>query len=110
MKKEYQKPSLKPLGLLRSVTRYTGPVIICWIAAAVFEENVFNGPRVNKVRIWLLNDFEPSGRGASFVMRMYRKYGERAARVVDKNSLLKRGFRKLFDIALAKAEAKYGTL
>jgi hypothetical protein len=112
VKKQYEKPSLKPLGLLRSVTKctLTGIVNVCWIAAAVFEESLVTGPRVNKVRTWLLNDFEPSGAGARLVMRMYRKYGERAAKVVGKNSLLKRGFRKLFDVALAKAEAKYGTL
>lgn len=106
--KKYEKPSLKPLGLLRSITRFTG--FFCWIAAAVFEENIFTGPRVNRVRTWLVNDFEPSGRGAKFVMQLYRKYGERVAKIVEKNSILKRGFRKLFDKALAKAEAKYGAL
>jgi hypothetical protein len=41
---------------------------------------------------------------------MYRKYGERVAKVVEKNAILKRAFRKLFDKALAKAEAQYNTL
>ena len=107
--KKYEKPSLKPLGLLRSVTKLS-IVHICWVAAVVFEENLLTGPRVNMVRTWLVNDFEPSGLGAKFVMHLYRNYGERVAQVVEKNSLLKRGFRKLFDKALAKAEAKYGTL
>jgi hypothetical protein len=120
--KKYTKPSLTALGLLRVVTklsacpgdevRYQGQCVLppCWIAAAVFGENFFTGPRVNLVRKWLVNEFEPSGRCAKFVMHLYRNYGERVAKVVEKNSILKHGFRKLFDKALAKAEAKYGTL
>jgi hypothetical protein len=76
--------------------------ISCWIAAAVFDENFFTGPR-DKVRILLLNDFEPSGVGAKFVMHLYRNYGENVTKVVKKNSVLKSGFRKVFDKALAKA-------
>jgi hypothetical protein len=119
--KTYTKPGLKELGLLRVVTRFSCPtgeldingrceLGVCWIAAAVFGESFFTGPRVNKVRTWLVNDFEPSGLGAKFVMHLYRKYGEGVAKVVEKNSVLRVGFRKLFDKALAKAEAKYGTL
>jgi hypothetical protein len=121
--KSYVKPSLKELGLLRVVTKFStcpdGEVRFegncvnpapCWIAAVVFDENFFTGPRVNLVRNWLVNDFEPSGPGARFVMHLYRIYGERVAKVVEKSSILKRGFRKLFDNALAKAQAKYNTL
>ena len=109
--KTYTKPSLKGLGLLRGVTKFSGPPLEeCWIAAVVFEEDFVIGPRVNLVRAWLHSEFEPSGLGAKLVMILYRKYGQRVARAVEKNSVLKRGFRKLFDKALAKAEAKYGTL
>ena len=118
--KKYVKPSLKELGLLRAVTKLScapGGIPVdgrcefpCWIAAVVFEENFFTGPRVSLVRSWLVNDFEPSGFGAKLIMGLYRKYGQRVARVVERNSVLKRGFRKLFDKALARAEAKYGTL
>jgi len=108
--KKYVKPSLKGLGLLREVTKFSAPPLVCWIAAVVFEEHFVTGPRVNLVRRWLHNEFEPSGLGAKLVMSLYRKYGQRVARVVEKNFVLKRGFRKLFDKALAKAEAKYGTL
>jgi hypothetical protein len=108
--KTYTKPSLTALGPLRAVTKFSGEVFTCWIAAAVFDENIFSGPRVIKVRTWLVNDFEPSGVGARFVMHLYRQYGERVATVVKQHSILKRGFRKLFDKALAKAEAKYGQL
>ncbi len=76
----------------------------------VSGENFFTGPRVNKVRFWLVNDFEPSGAGAKFVMHLYRKHGESVAKVVERNAILKYSFRKLFDKALAKAEAKYGSL
>jgi len=108
--KKYVRPDLKGLGLLREVTKFSVPIEKCWIAAAVFEENFVTGPRVNLVRRWLHNDFEPSGLGAKLVMSLYQKYGQRVARIVEKNSILKRGFRKLFDKALVKAEAKYGTL
>jgi hypothetical protein len=118
--KNYTKPSLRVLGLLRAVTKFSGcPAgelsvngvcypFICWIAAAVYGENLFTGPRVNMVRTWLVNDFEPSGPGAGFLIHLYRIYGEHVAKVVERNSILKAGFRKLFDKALAKAEAKYG--
>jgi hypothetical protein len=120
--KRYSKPVLKELGQLRAITKFSGCpagevningqcfVEICWISAVVFEENLLTGRRVNLVRNWLIHDFEPSGPGAKFVVRLYRNYGERVAKVVEKNSILKHGFRKLFDRALAKAEAKYGTL
>jgi len=120
--KTYVKPSIKGLGLLRAVTKlsacpddevgFNGVCILptCWIAAVVFEEDFVTGPRVNLVRAWLHSEFEPSGLGAKLVMSLYRKYGQRVASVVKKNLILKRGFRKLFDKALAKAEAKYGTL
>jgi hypothetical protein len=120
--KKYVKPCLKELGLLRVVTKFSGcpngevlfegrcTAGVCWIAAVVFGENLFTGPRVNKVRTWLVNDFEPSGPSAKFVMHLYRKYGERVAKVVERNPILKDSFRKLFDKALAEAEAKYGTV
>jgi len=120
--KKYIKPSLKGLGPLRVVTkfsscpddevRYNGVCVTppCWIAAVVFEENFFTGPRVNLVRNWLVHDFEPSGLGAKLVMHLYRKYGQRVAKIVERDSMLKRGFRRLFDNALAKAETKYGAL
>jgi len=99
------KPSLKGLDLLRMVTKFScgGPnnPCPCWITAVVFDENFFTGPRVNLVRNWLVEEFEPSGLGAKLVMGLYRKYGQRVAKVVEKNSIL-----KLFNKVLAKAEAK----
>ena len=83
-----------------------GPFVApCWIAAAVFEEDFFTGPRVNMVRSWLVNDWEKSGPVAKLVMNLYRRYGQRAAAVIGKNRALKFAFRKLFDRVLAKAQA-----
>ena len=108
--KTYTKPCLRELGLLRVVTKFSAHPGFCWIAAVVFEENFVTGPRVNLVRNWLVNEFEPSSLGAKLVVSLYRKYGQRVAKVVERSSVLKRGFRSLFDKALAKAEARYGTL
>lgn len=78
----------------------------CWIAAVVFEEDFFFGPRVNLVRNWLFDDYAKTFFG-KFVVSAYSKYGERVARVVEKSSVLKKAFRVLFDVALRKAESKY---
>jgi hypothetical protein len=111
-KKPYNAPQLIEHGSVEKITGFTqissSALGTCWIAAVVFEEHFYFGPRVNLVRRWLVNDYEKSGAVARLVMGLYRKYGERVAKVVEKNSILKRGFRKVFDKALAKAEAKYG--
>jgi hypothetical protein len=88
-----------------------GPFVApCWLAAVAFDEDFFTGPRVNLVRRWLVEAWEPSGTLAKFVMALYRTYGERTAQVVAKSRLLKLAARKLFDRVLLKAEAKYGQL
>ena len=115
-KPKYEVPQVKVLTEQEVLSAFqvtaagTSMWWVCWIGAVVFEENLVTGPRVNLVRNWLVNEFEPSGLGAKLVMGLYRKYGQRVAGIVEKNSILKRGFRKLFDQALAKAEAKYGTI
>ena len=76
----------------------------CWIAAVVFNEDFVYGERVNLVRNWLVNTYEKSFVGG-IVMALYRRYGKQVAQACQKSSLLKRGFRKLFDLALAKATA-----
>jgi len=60
--KKYVKPSLKELGLLRTVTklstcpddevRFEGACVLppCWIAAVVFAEDLVPGPRVRHER------------------------------------------------------------
>lgn len=86
-----------------------GPFVApCWIAAVVFGEDFFTGPRVQLVRKWLVNDWEKTGPLAKLVMALYRKHGKRAASIVEKSRVLKAMFRTLFEKALAKAEQKYG--
>lgn len=93
---------------ITSIRTGIGPYVApCWIAAAVFEEDFFTGPRVNLVRRWLVNDYEKSGLVAELVMGLYRKYGQRIARRVERGGLLKKAFSKLFHRALAKAQEKY---
>jgi hypothetical protein len=87
-----------------------GPFVPCYIAAVVFGESFFTGPRVNLVRKWLVNDWQKTGPFAKLVMALYSTYGERVAKRVEKSPLLKRVFRKVFDRALARAEAKYGAV
>lgn len=78
----------------------------CWIAAAVFDEPMF-GPRVVLVRRWLQEVFEPSSALAHLLVSLYRQYGERAAKVITANQVLKFAFRKLFDRALDSARNFY---
>jgi mersacidin/lichenicidin family type 2 lantibiotic len=86
-----------------------GSAACCWIAAVVYGEDFFLGPRVNLVRRWLINDYEKTAIG-KHVVGLYRVYGERVANVVKKSELLRRSFRMVFDFALNKAEAKYGSV
>ena len=85
-----------------------GPFVApCYVAAVVFGEDFFTGPRVGLVRRWLVEKWEPSGVLPRLVMAAYRKYGKQAAKVVEKSGILKKVFRKIFDRVLAKAEAAY---
>jgi mersacidin/lichenicidin family type 2 lantibiotic len=86
-----------------------GTACCCWIAAVVYNEDLFFGPRVNLVRRWLINDYENTAVGRH-VVGLYREHGERVAQVVQKSGLLKRVFKRLFDVALGKAEARYGAI
>ena len=111
-KRPYTAPRVIEHGSVEKITGFIEIFLtsgFCWIAAVVFGEDFYFGPRVNLVRRWLVNDYEKSGPVARLVMGLYRKYGKRVAKVVEKSSILKRGFRRLFDKALAKAEAKYAT-
>jgi hypothetical protein len=93
------------MGFFGSLASGAG-MAACWIAAVVFKENFFTGPRVTLVRRWLANDYAKTFIG-KYVVAAYCKYGERAARVISKSVWLKQAFRALFDVALKKAEAKY---
>jgi hypothetical protein len=80
-----------------------GPFVApCWIAAAVYDEDYATGPTVNIVRNWLMSWEQRSGLG-KIVVGMYRLHGQVVAEMTKKSSLLKKGFKKLFDVVLKKA-------
>lgn len=82
-----------------------GPFVApCWIAAVVFNESYFTGPRVNLVRNFLTNWEKKSGIG-KIVVGMYRMHGEAIAEVAKKNKLVRKFFTGVFNSILKKAEA-----
>jgi len=81
-----------------------GPFVApCWIAAVVFNEDFVTGPRVNKVRNYLLSWERKSGLGKA-VVGLYRMHGEAVAEVTKKSKLLRRVFTSIFNAVLKKAE------
>jgi hypothetical protein len=87
-----------------------GPFVApCWIAAAVFGEDFFTGLRVNLCRRWLVEKYEPRSVSSRLVMGLYRKYGQAAAKLVEKSGLLKKIASKLFNRVLANAEREFGS-
>jgi hypothetical protein len=96
------------IASLLSPTATPTTVPPCHLAAVAFEEDFLTGRRVNRVRTWLLNDFEKSGPGERALMSLYRTYGERAARKVQNSRLLTLATKFVFARVLRIAEAKYG--
>jgi hypothetical protein len=81
-----------------------GPFVApCWIAAVVYNEDFVTGQTVNTVRNWLLG-WEQRSLLGKLVVGMYRMHGEAVAEMTKKSSLLKRGFKALFDVVLKKAQ------
>jgi hypothetical protein len=74
----------------------------CWIAAAVY--NGWEDPRTIDVRRWLNTEFTKTLTGR-VVMAAYMAIGREVAWFVKRSSLLRRAFKPLFDLALAKARA-----
>ena len=72
----------------------------CWIAAAVFDG--WDDPRTSLVRNWLHGEFARQPLG-NFVVRVYLRFGERIAEMLDRFPLLKTPFRWLLNRALIKA-------
>jgi hypothetical protein len=75
----------------------------CWIAAVVYDEDYATGKTVNTVRNWLLG-WEQRSLVGKAVVGLYRIHGQAVAEVVKKSSLLKKGFKALFDVVLKKAQ------
>lgn len=83
-----------------------GPFVApCWIAAVVYNESYFDGPTVNTVRTWLLG-WEKRSLVGKAVVGLYRMHGESVAELTKKSSLLKKGFKALFDVVLKKANSQ----
>ena len=82
-----------------------GPFVApCWIAAAVFDEDFYTGSTVNEIRSYLLSWEQRSGIG-KIVVGFYRLHGQAVAELVKKSSLLKKGFKTIFDVVLKKARS-----
>lgn len=82
-----------------------GPFVApCWIAAAVYDEDFTTGPTVNEVRTWLLG-WEQRSLVGKLVVGAYRMHGQAVAELTKQSTLLKRGFKALFDVVLKKARA-----
>lgn len=90
------------LGSLGSLGSGVGAAAkgICWIAAELYGG--WNDPRVSIVREWLLGDFSRSILGR-VVVALYRRFGERVARMMRRSVWLRSTMRRLFDAALRKA-------
>jgi hypothetical protein len=74
----------------------------CWIAAAVFEEDFYTGPKTQLVRAWLHEEFikQPFG---TILLSLYARFGKRIAKALNRHPLLKTPFRWLFNRALVEA-------
>lgn len=82
-----------------------GPFVApCWLVAAAYDEDFYTGSTVNEIRNYLLDWEKKSGLG-KIVVGLYRLHGKSAAELVKKSSLLKKGFKTLFDVVLKKARA-----
>lgn len=76
------------------------PGMGCWIAAAVYDG--WLDPRTIKARGWLFGPFRAKWYGR-LVTDLYLKFGERTAGMIERHPILRRPFRKLFDLALRRA-------
>jgi hypothetical protein len=84
------------------------PTPPCWIAAAVFGEDFYTGPRVQLVRAWLHNVYRNSGIVPRILMALYQRFGERVACLVRRSSILRKLFSIPFNAALDEACVYYG--
>jgi hypothetical protein len=85
----------------------TAAMSTCWIAAVLYDEDLYSGPRVNKIRQWLDQVYSKTRMG-KIVVNLYEKYGKQIADIIANHSWLKLIFRPLFDLALRKSEEQHG--
>ena len=72
----------------------------CWIAAAVYDG--WDDPRVDMARNFIFNVWAKESVIGYLVAKLYKKVGERVARIVKCSSILRRIFKPLFDVAVRK--------
>ena len=82
-----------------NVAQAGGMALMCWIAAACFNED-FYGPKTLTVRNYLLNTWNNEHWYAPFVLRMYAKFGL----YISTKPTLVRLLKPLFDGALRRAQ------
>ena len=91
-------------GLFPASTSTTTPAP-CWLAAAAFKEDFNNGPRVKRVRHYLVTRFEKAGPGQRALMKIYRQYGAQLAARVERSRILTFANGLLFRAILRHADA-----
>ena len=100
---ENQAASSSWMGLVGGLAQAgASAAAACWIAAEVYDG--WGDPRVDSVRDWIFNVWAETSVVGALVAKIYLKFGERIARLVRKNQVLKAGFKRLFDIALRKSK------
>jgi hypothetical protein len=72
----------------------------CWIAATVYDG--WLDPRTSKVREWLFGTFRATKVGM-VVTDIYLQHGERISLIIQRHPILRIPFKKLFDLALKRA-------
>jgi hypothetical protein len=77
-------------------------VRVCWVAAELYGG--WSNPRVSLIRNWLLGEFSESFTGRALVA-VYARFGERIARAMRHNALLRKSMQFIFDKALRRAQA-----
>lgn len=87
--------------ILDPAMQAAGGAVGCWIAEAVYG---VDDPRTHIVRAWLNGPFRET-RAGNLIMDLYLAIGKPVAWAVRRSSLLRRLFRPLFNLALAKATA-----
>lgn len=88
-------------GLSKGLSTGFGQKIpLCWIAAELW--NGWSDPRTMAVREWLMGDYAHTAIGR-VVVSLYRRFGERTAKMIHKHSSLRALFLPIFNLALKKA-------
>lgn len=78
---------------------------ICWIAEELYGTDDI---RTHLVRRWLTEEFSKSAVGALLVS-LYRKHGQRIARLVRRYRIVRGFFRPIFDRVLSNSVGFYGS-